>query len=213
MSNVSSLPEHPFVACFVDGVPVNALVDTGSMKSFISDRIHNIIDFNCAKLSKSHAQRCTSISGGDLDITGTIFAHVTFQRSKHIYHSSFLVTSNIPYDCVLGWDFIMQHKLGIRGECLGGRSSYQLVGPYGKTPIHVEHPAIKAQSNGIVITQADSPVVPPQDSSRINVVLVQSQRKGVNKVTLTEGVAILARTEIIIEGKMQAKDIGWYDLS
>ena len=134
MSNVSSLPEHPFVACFVDGVPVNALVDTGSMKSFISDRVHNIIDFNCAKLNKSHAQRCTSITGGDLDITGTISAHVTFQRSKYIYHSSFLVTSNIPYDCVLGWDFIVQHKLGIRGECLGGRSSYQLVGSYGKTP-------------------------------------------------------------------------------
>ena len=51
MSNVSndSLPEHPFVACFVDGVPVNALIDTGSMKSFVSDRIYNIIDFNCAK--------------------------------------------------------------------------------------------------------------------------------------------------------------------
>ena len=81
------------------------------------------------------------------------------------------------------------------------------MGPYGKTPIHAEHPAIKAQSNGIVITQADSPVVPPQDAGRINAVLVQSQRKGVNKVTLTEGVVIPARTEIIIEGKIQAKDI------
>ncbi len=99
MSNVSndSLPEHPFVACFVDGVPVNALIDTGSMKSFVSDRIYNIIDFNCAKLNKSQAQRCTSITGGDLDIAGTISAQVTFQRSKHMYHSSFLVTSNIPY--------------------------------------------------------------------------------------------------------------------
>ncbi len=209
MSNVSndSLPEHPFVACFVDGVPVNALIDTGSMKSFVSDRIHNIIDFNCAKLNKSQAQRCTSITGGDLDIAGTISAQVTFQRSKHMYHSSFLVTSNIPYDCVLGWDFIMQHKLGIRGECLGGRSSYQLVGPYGNTPIHAEHPAIKVQSNGIVITEADSPVVPPKNSSWINAVLVQSQRKGVNKVTLTEGVAIPGRTEIILEGKIQAKDV------
>ena len=209
MSNVSndSLPEHPFVACFVDGVPVNALIDTGSMKSFVSDRIYNVIDFNCAKLNKSQAQRCTSITGGDLDIAGTISAQVTFQRSKHMYHSSFLVTSNIPYDCVLGWDFIMQHKLGIRGECLGGRSSYQLVGPYGNTPIHAEHPAIKVQSNGIVITEADSPVVPPKNSSWINAVLVQSQRKGVNKVTLTEGVAIPGRTEIILEGKIQAKDV------
>ena len=75
LCNVSSLPEHPFVACFVDSVPVNALVDTRSMKCFISDRILSIIDFNCAKLNKLQPQRYTSIAGG-----GTI----TFQRSKHI---------------------------------------------------------------------------------------------------------------------------------
>lgn len=84
-----------------------------------------------------------------------------------------------------------------------------------------EHPntcgaSSKSQSNGIVITEAQSPVVSREDSSRINAVLVQSQRKSVNKVTLTAGVGIPARSEIIIEGAIQAKDISqvaWYDIS
>ena len=148
-----SLPEHPFVACLIDGVPVNALLDTGSMKSFISDKVHNIFDFDCGRLDKSQSQRCTSITGGDLHIAGTVSTSVTFSRSKHNYHSSFLVSSNIPYDCVLGWDFITQHKLSVHGDFLGGRSCYQLVGTYGKIPIHAEHPAMKVESNGVVITR------------------------------------------------------------
>ena len=129
----NSLPEHPFVACLIDGVPVNALLDTGSMKSFISDKVHNIFDFDCGRLDKSQSQRCTSITGGDLHIAGTVSTSVTFSRSKHNYHSSFLVSSNIPYDCVLGWNFITQHKLSVQGDFLGGRSRYQLVGTYGKS--------------------------------------------------------------------------------
>ena len=107
------MPEHPFVACVIDGVPVNVLLDTGSMKSFISDRIHNIFDFDGGRLDTSQSHRCTSITGGDLNIAGTISTIVTFSRSKHNYHISFLESSNIPYDCVLGWDFITQHKLSI----------------------------------------------------------------------------------------------------
>ena len=104
----SSLPEHQFVACFIDGVLVNALLDTGSMKSFIGDRIHKILDFDCVRLDKLQSlQRCTSITGGDVNIA----------------------------------------------------------------------------------------------------VLVQSQLKGVNKVILSEGVSISVRSEIIIEGKIQAKVI------
>ena len=207
--NVSndSLPEHPFVACVIDGVPVNALLDTGSMKSFISDRIHNIFDFDGGRLDTSQSHRCTSITGGDLNIAGTISTIVTFSRSKHNYHGSFLVSSNIPYDCVLGWDFITQHKLSIRGDCLGGRSHYQLVGTYGKIPIHAEHPAMNVESNGVVITEANSPVVSPSEASKTNAVLVQSQLKGVSKVIVPEGVAIPARSEMVIEGKIQAKDI------
>ena len=199
-----NLPEHPFVACFIDGVLVNALLDTGSMKSFISDKILHVIDFDCVRLDTSQLQRCTSITGGELNIIGSISTNVTMHRSKHKYHSSFLVSSNIPYDCLLGWDFIMRHKLSVQGSVLGGRSSYQLVGTYGKCPIQSEHPT---KSNGVVITEKDSPVVPPNNSSRDSAVLTQSLSRGINKVTLSKGVAIPARSEIIIEGKIQAKDV------
>ena len=36
---------------------------------------------------------------------------------------------------------------------------------------------------------------------------MQSQLKGVSKVIVPEGVAIPARSEMVIEGKIQAKDI------
>jgi hypothetical protein len=41
---------------------------------------------------------------------------------------------------------------------------------------------MKVQSNGVVITDANSPVVSPNEGSKTNAVLVQSQLKGVNKV-------------------------------
>jgi hypothetical protein len=206
------VPEHPFVACLIDGVPINAFFDTGLMKSCISDKVHNIFDFDCGRLDKSQSQRCTSITGGDLNIAGTVYTSVTFSRSKHNYHSSFLVSTNIPYDYVLGWDFITQHKLSVEGDFLGGRSRYHLVRTYGKIQIHAEHPAMKVRSNGVVITEANSPFVSANEGSKTNAVLVQSHLKGVNKVILSEGRAIPTRSEMVIEGKIQAKDISQVDM-
>ncbi|CAB4042449.1 Hypothetical predicted protein, partial [Paramuricea clavata] len=71
---------------------------------------------------------------------------------------------------------------------------------------------MKVQSNGVVITEAKSRVVSPNEGSKTNAVLVQSQLKGVNKVILSEGVAIPARSEMVIEGKIQAKDISQVDM-
>ena len=202
-----TLPEHPFVVCLIDGVEVNALVDTGSMKSFINDKLHSLIDLEGSRLIKSTSQRCTSITGGNLNILGHIFTSVHFPNTSRKLNSSFLVSNNIPYDCVLGWDFLTQHRLSIHGDFGEGRSSYQLVGTYGKTPIHANHSAMRAQSNGVVITEEQPPIFSPTDSSINSAILVQSQLKGVNKVILSEGISIPARTEIIIKGKVQAKDI------
>ena len=52
---------------------------------------------------------------------------------------------------------------------------------------------MKVRSNGVVITEANSPAFSPNEGFKTNAVLVQSQSKGVNK--------------IVIEGKKQAKDI------
>jgi hypothetical protein len=61
------------------------------------------------------------------------------------------------------------------------------MGTYGKIPIHAEHLAMKVRSNGVLITEASSPVVSTNEGSKASAVLVQSQLKGVNKVILSEG--------------------------
>jgi hypothetical protein len=66
---------------------------------------------------------------------------------------------------------------------------------------------MKVRSNGVLITEANSPVVSTNEGSKTSAVLVQSQLKGVNKVILSEGGAIPARSEMVIEGKIQTKDI------
>jgi hypothetical protein len=81
------------------------------------------------------------------------------------------------------------------------------VGTNGKIPINAEHPAMKVRSNGVLITEANSRVVFTNEGRKTRAVLVQSQLKGVNKVILSEGEAIPARSEMVIEGKIQAKDI------
>ena len=101
----------------------------------------------------------------------------------------------------------LSYSLSVQGDFRGGRSSYQLVGTHGKTLIHAEHPAVRVQSNGVVTTTVNTPDSSPNDSRKEGVVLVQSQLKGVNKVILSEGVTIPARSEMIITGKIQAKDV------
>jgi hypothetical protein len=67
----------------------------------------------------------------------------------------------------------MQHKLSVQGDFLEGRSRYQLVGTYAKIPIHAEHPAMKVRSNGVLITEANSPVVSTNEGSKTSAVLAR----------------------------------------
>ena len=45
MNMSMNIPTHPFVECNIEGVNAHALIDTGSMKSFIRQDIYNTIDF------------------------------------------------------------------------------------------------------------------------------------------------------------------------
>ena len=123
---------HLFVDCVIDGVCVRALVDTGSMKSFVSQNVQCVIDFNDSLLDKSSAQKCVSITGNNLNILGQVCTLVKFSNSKITYPSDFLVSDNIQYDCVLGWDFINRNKLSLSK---GTEKGYFLVGCHGKTSI------------------------------------------------------------------------------
>lgn len=51
------------ISCFIEGVKVQALVDTGSMRSFISKEIHTVIDYDNSRVDKTVEERCRSITG------------------------------------------------------------------------------------------------------------------------------------------------------
>ena len=93
-----NIPTHPFIVCNIEGVQVQALVDTGSMKSFIKKDVQNVIYFHCRRVNKS-VERCNSITGDSLDIVGKINVNVNFSGSRYTYSNDFLISSNIAFDC------------------------------------------------------------------------------------------------------------------
>ena len=100
--DVCSTVIHPFVDCFVDKVRVRALVDTGSMKSFLSKSIQRTIDFDDRYIKTFKKANCVSITGHSVHIQGSMSSPVKFLSSRLRYTGEFLVSDNIPYDCVLG---------------------------------------------------------------------------------------------------------------
>lgn len=183
---------HPFVDCQLDGIPVRALVDTGSMKSFISYNAQRTIDFNDSLLDTSSAQQCVSITGDKLNILGQIRTVVNFSKSKSkvAYTSDFLVSDNIQYECVLGWDFLQRNMLALtRGPGKG----YFLVGRHGKTSIR-DNESTTADLAGVTHTNTHQPST---DRS-----LCQSTFQSSAVVALVESVIIPPRTEMILEGKL-----------
>ena len=85
------LPTQPFVKCFINDVEVHASIDTAcSMKTFISNKIHNIIDFDSKLIDSTVGERCVSITGGSLNILGHLNANVKLMNSKTAYVGLFL---------------------------------------------------------------------------------------------------------------------------
>jgi hypothetical protein len=90
------------------------------MWTFISNKIHNIIDFDSKLIDTNITERCVSITGGNLNILGHLSANVKFSKSKTTYRGRFLVGDNISYDCVLEWDFLKENKLSLQGDLTEG---------------------------------------------------------------------------------------------
>ena len=57
---------------------------------------------------------------------------VKFCKNKKTYVGNFLVCTNIGYDGVLGWDFLVHGNLDLRGKMFRGTRSYHLVGSHVK---------------------------------------------------------------------------------
>ena len=198
-----NIPTHPFVVCNIEGVRVQALVDTGSMKSFIKKDIQDVIDFDCRRVNKS-TERCNSITGDSLKIVGKINVNVNFSGSRHSYSNDFLISSNIEFDCVLGWDFLVNNHVDLRRGMLGGLSSYVLEGPHGKTPVCARVVPNETHLSGVVESSDTVDKMPDCGSEHggDSYLLFQSRYKAPTEICLTENVVIPARTELVLEGKL-----------
>lgn len=113
------------------------------MKSFISHNVHRIIDFSDSSVDRTSAQQCLL---RETDILGQISTIVKFSHSKVTYTSDFLVSNNIQYECVLGWDFLNRNRLSLSR---GSGKDYYLVGRHGKTPIRDNHESTTANLVGV----------------------------------------------------------------
>ena len=161
------------------------------MKSFISHDVQRIIDFTDSILNKSNAQQCVSITGDKLNILGQVNTIVKFSNSKVHYPSDFLVSSNIQYECVLGWDFINRNRLSLSR---GPGYDYFIVGRHGNTPVRDNHESKSANLVGVTHTRAS-----PSSTDRL---LCQSTFQSNAVVALLESAIIPPRTEMILEGKL-----------
>ncbi len=180
----------------MDKVRVRALIDSGSMKSFISKSVQRTIDFDDRKLTKSKKEKCVSITGHTVNIQGNLPSTVKFVGSCTYLKGDFLVSNNIPYECVLGWDFISQNNLSLCKDVNLG--TYILVGKHGATPITNSQSSTTADRAGVVESNPQK----VQVDSQVSRLLCQSRFQGNTGVSLGESVMIPPRTEMILEGKL-----------
>ena len=176
------------------------------MRTFISDNIQKIIDLDGETLDTSVPERCISITGGSLQILGRLPADVTFCKSKNkkVYVGNFLVCTNISYDCVLGWDFLVNNNLDLREENFKGTRSYRLVGPHGKSSVNAVgcETFSKGSVSGVLETDTETGKTRGFQASD-NVVLAQSHVQASICVSLKDDVIIQGRTEMIVEGRIR----------
>ena len=107
-------PSQPLVSCHFGNLNLPALINTGSMVSFLSrDMLNN-------KPPKPI-------------VDGVLQASLAFPGNVNIYSSRFLVSSKLfcPLQCVLGWDFLTSTGLALTRE--PSDASF-LVGCHGKNP-------------------------------------------------------------------------------
>ena len=65
------------------------------MRSFINKDVYTIMDFNNVRIDKSDLEKCGSITGGSLDISGRIKGDIKFPSSKQTCSCNFLISNNI----------------------------------------------------------------------------------------------------------------------
>ena len=189
----SDISNRPLVLCNLGGVDVHALIDTGSMKSFITQHVFEILLPQPVLAQTTH--KCVGITGQPLDIAGTTQLDMSYPCISPLsYPGTFLVSSTLfqPLECVLGWDFITSNGLQLSST---GDGSYFLLGKHGFTPLNpfepsglLSHPV---DSKCLDITSTDSPPCS-------QCLLVQSVTRGPVTVTSQQHICIPGRSEVLV---------------
>ena len=172
------------------------------MKSILSADACQQISDSCARHCKdpptfrANSNHCVSVTGQPLTSSHSIFAQLAFPGSPYLYEGEFLVYSNVlqPLQCILGWDFIVSHRLQL--SFLGG--GYVLVGPHGNTPLTPLPPSAIPPPPSKVSAGTHTP--PYQGGSQS--LFSQSPTWGPVKVSLQNNVTVPAHTECILPCKV-----------
>ena len=121
------------IQCLINGFNVPALIDTGSMKSFVSQDVFDLIKPIPVWIGGPH--QCVGITGQPFDICGAIQLDLSFSSDDSVsYPGTYLVSSNLLHSLqyVLGWDFLTSNDLSLSVDEIG---AYFLVGLHGSTPL------------------------------------------------------------------------------
>ena len=127
---------------------------------------------------------------------GHIEGHLSSTANRACFISELLVGNNIPYECVLDWDFISQNNLSPCKDANLGNDI--LVGKHGATPIINSQSSTTADRAGVVELTPQS----VQVDSPVGRLLCQFRFQGSTGVSLVESVMIPPRTEMLLEGKL-----------
>ena len=186
-NEMKSVSTQPILKCSLNGYPVEALIDTGSMKTIISKSVFEkaVVTTDPSSVlrnSDSNSKQCYSITGQPLKSLGEFSGRLQFSGSKYVYVGNFIVCDDMlqPLQCILGWDFLTSHKLQLQVN----ESGYFMSGPHGITPIAPQ------------VTQFR------HNSASSKPLFTQSTHLGPVPVKLVSSIIIPAKTEIVAKANI-----------
>ena len=105
----------------------NALIDTGTTKSCISERYYQQLP--STKMQKLKNISVKSAMGSNLTPLGMI--HCSFELGKIKFNSNLIVCRNLTRPLILGRDFLLQHHITVHyaadGKCILDYQQHELV--------------------------------------------------------------------------------------
>ena len=109
----------------------NALIDTGTTKSCISERYYQQLP--SIKMQKLKHISVRSAMGSNLTPLGMI--HCSFKLGQIMFNSNLIVCRNLTQPLILGRDFLLQHHITVRyaadGKCILDYQQQELIASVG----------------------------------------------------------------------------------